>query len=42
MRVLFGGEGTRKDHATKLVGKIKKELRAKVVEVKEEEELLLS
>jgi len=38
MRVLFGGERPGKEHATRLLGKIMKVLKAKVVEVEEEEE----
>ena len=38
MRVLFGGERPGKKHATRLLGKIMKVLKAEVVEVKEEKE----
>jgi len=38
MRVLFGGERLGKEHATRLLGKIMKVLKAEVVEVEEEEE----
>jgi len=38
MRVLFGGERPGKEHATRLLGKIMKVLKAEVVEVEEEEE----
>jgi len=38
MKVLFGGERPGKEHATRLLGKIMKVLKAEVVEVEEEEE----
>jgi len=38
IRVLFGGERPGKEHATRLLGKIMKVLKAEVVEVEEEEE----
>jgi len=38
MRVLFGGERPGKEHATRLLRKIRKVLKAEVVEVEEEEE----
>jgi len=38
MRVLFAGERSGKEHATRLLGKIMKVLRALVVEVEKEEE----
>jgi len=37
MRVLFGGQRSGKEHATRLLGKIMKVLKAEVVEVEEEE-----
>jgi len=42
MRVLFGGERSGKEHATRLLGNIMKVLKAEVVEVEEAEESSLA